>query len=548
MGNYAQLIPGIDGTSTEDELLIDHTVRQEVQRGARLHPKRSAVIEVGGRSTDYDTLDARVTALAHGFAELGVRRGTRIATLMRDCLEYIETYLAAAELGAIVVPINTLLTVAEARVIIDDAAPAVLVWTAEQVRPALALLMPGVHGVAVAHTPPGNHVLADYDELLEKGHSRPPLTRRIEMDDPYIIGYTSGTTGRPKGAVMTHRSVTAIARSNATAYRLPPESIAVLTGSMSFVSTVPAHILTHLNIGGTVVIPGSWTVKSLISLIERFQATFTYIPSPRAEEFARAVLSEPGRTRSLRSVLHSASAIGPHILELLHQAVGDALVEGLGMTENSGGLITATRPGDFHSDSAADNPFRSVGRAVPGSDVAILDENGHRLPQDGQAVGEIVFRSAALMSGYWKMHESTESALRDGWYHSGDLGSMDSAGFVYVSDRRTDLIVSGGMNVYPTEVENAIATHPAVVECAVVGAPHRKWGMTVVAVAVLADGASLDLAELQTHCKKLLASYKKPTQLLLVDELPRTASLKIKRNMLRNRLVREGSISSPSKQ
>lgn len=513
-----------------------HTIADCIDHHAIERPDASALIEPAGRTVTYAELKRSSHALAAALARLGAHHGTRIATFVDDSAAYVELYIAAARIGAIMVPINTRLTAAEASVLIDDCDPLILVWTARHTPTMIDVPREGritivVDGEAAI---PGSVAFEDLTATeISSGEAAPAF----DTDDPYIIGYTSGTTGRPKGAVLTHASVRAIAESNTVAYRLPEHSVAALTGSMSFVATVPAHVLTHLRIGGAVVILGPWTVASLLDAIEKHSVTFTYVPSPVIDEFVSAVHQAPERIRTLNTVLHSASNAGAEKLRALHGAIGDKLVEGLGMTENSGGLVSATRVGDFDSTSAASHPFSCVGRAVEGTEIEVLDETGQPLPHDGVSVGEIIVRSPALMQSYWNMPEATNRALIDGWYHTGDLGSMDEAGFVYVSDRRTDLIVSGGMNVYPSEVEACIAAHSAIAECAVVGAPHPRWGQSVVAVVVLKDGEGLTLEQLQEHCRKTLASYKKPTRMVLVDSLPRTAGIKIKRNVVRDSVL-----------
>ena len=511
------------------------TIAECVDEHASHQPDHVALVAPDGRTRSYAELSQTVRALARSLSHLGATHGDRIAAIVDDGIEYVELYLAAARLGAIMVPINTRLTVAEASVLVDDCTPRIVVWSADHSHIAGSLSVQNAASVAIGAIPddaPTGTVA--FDSLVRDGSALPEVTTPVDGDDPFIIGYTSGTTGRPKGAVMTHRSVAAIAESNNRAYRLPERSVCALTGSMSFVATVPAHVLTHLRFGGTVVILGKWSVAQLIDTIERHGVTFTYIPSPLIEEFARAAAASRPRIAGLRCVLHSASKAGPDKLRLLYDVLGDTLIEGLGMTENSGGLITATRPGDFEPVGPAADPFASVGRAVEGTDVKVVDKAGSELPRDGSSVGEIVVRSPSLMRGYWNMPDASAAALVDGWYHTGDLGSMDAAGFVYVSDRRTDLIVSGGMNVYPSEVETAISGHPAVAECAVVGAPHPRWGQSVVAVVALREGAALTLEELQDYSRRTLASYKKPTRLVIVDALPRTTSLKIRRNVVRD--------------
>jgi fatty-acyl-CoA synthase len=511
------------------------TVGDLVREGARRWPGRRAVAETSGASVSYAELDDRTDRLAGALLAHGLEAGDRVAAWMEDGIPYVELYLAAAKAGLVMVPINVRLRAAEARELLVDAQPRALCWT------------PGVTEVdAVADlaadwltVSTGTDVRADlgYQRLVQDGV---PLAHPAPSPDSlYIIGYTSGTTGAPKGAMLTHRSVLAIARLNAHSYRLPRHSVAALTGSMSFVATVPAHIISHLWVGGTCILMGRWDVPTLLSTIATERVTFTYVPSPFIAEFTEAAQRDRRAWASLRSVLHSASRVDPDGLAALCAVVGDRFVEGLGMTENSGGLITATTAADARGEGAARDVFASVGRVVMESDLTVVDESGAPVVRDGETIGELLIRSPAVMDGYWRRPEATAEALRGGWYHTGDLVAVDRAGYVYVSDRRTDLIVSGGINIYPSEVELCISQLPEVAECAVVGLPHERWGRTVVAAVVIAPGAMIDPQSIIDHCAARLAGFKKPTAVTVLDELPRTTSMKVRRTAVRDQLEAE---------
>jgi fatty-acyl-CoA synthase len=504
--------------------------------GARRTPGRPAIVERDGRVVTYEQLDRRTNRLANSLRGRGLSPGARVAAWMDDSAEYVELYVAAAKAGLVMVPINARVRAREATHQLLDADPAALVVTPDM-HDRVTELKDAASGRLLLSTDPRGEIDAVPLEDLVTAGSAAPLNHP-DRDALYILGYTSGTTGPPKGAMLTHRSVLAIARLNAMSYRLPPLSTAALTGSMSFVATVPAHIISHLYVGGSVIIMGSWDVESLLATVARHRATFTYIPSPVMTDFTVAAAADRASWASLEIVLHSASQAPADKLRALCDVVGDRFVEGLGMTENSGGLITATTRADIRGDTEARDLFRSVGRAVVESVVDLVDDDGQPVPHDGVSVGEVAMHSPALMSGYWNMPEATEAALAGGWYRSGDLAAMDPAGYLYIADRRTDLIVSGGMNVYPSEVESCVAELSGVVECAVVGVEHERWGQTVVAAVVLAPGVGLDADAIVAHCRGQLAGYKKPTRVLIFDSLPRTASLKVQRSVVRE-LVRE---------
>jgi acyl-CoA synthetase (AMP-forming)/AMP-acid ligase II len=513
------------------------TVGDLVELGARRSPRRIAIREREGAAIAYAELDRRTNRLANALLGLGLQPGERVAAWLEDRIEYVELYLAIAKAGLVMVPINARLRAGEAAHQLSDSGARALFFSpgiagsVEELDGAAELELVAVGDVST----PG---AGAYEHLLERGaDSRPPPP---DPGDAYVIGYTSGTTGLPKGAILTHRSVLAIARLNALSYRLPLFSVAAATGSMSFVATVPAHYLSHLYVGGTVVIMGGWDVESLLATVESERATFTYLPSPTIADFTALGARFPARWSTLQSILHSASRADPEKLRRLGEVVGGRFVEGLGMTENSGGLITATTREDIEGESEAKDVYASVGRAVAESALALVDPEGRPLPADGSSVGELAMRSPALMAGYWNQPEASAAALRDGWYRTGDLASIDPAGYVYIAERRTDLIVSGGMNVYPSEVEKLIETVPGVADCAVVGLPHERWGQTVVAAVVREEGAELSAEQVIETCRTRLASYKKPTAVRFVDELPRTVSLKVRRSAVREMLAQDG--------
>jgi acyl-CoA synthetase (AMP-forming)/AMP-acid ligase II len=207
------------------------------------------------------------------------------------------------------------------------------------------------------------------------------------------------------------------------------------------------------------------------------------------------------------------------------------------MTENSGGLATATCVGDALPPHGGRDRLGSIGRPVAGVDVRVIDEAGTDIPVDGESVGELIFRSPALMTGYWRNPDATAAAIRNGWYHSGDLGSVDADGYLWLHERRSDLIVSGGMNVYPLEVEEVITRVPGVQACAVVGLPDERWGQAVAAAVVVEPGMTVTEEQILDVCRTYLASFKKPTRVAFVNDLPMTASMKVSRSRVRDALL-----------
>lgn len=507
------------------------TVAELLRSAAERHPGRVAVAGADGTTTTYGGLFGAAARAANALLAQGLRPGDRVVAWMTDGPRYVELYAACALAGLVVVPVNARYTAHEARHLVVDSGARALVYSPAMLErvEALADVLAGVRLVVDGPAPPGQ---LSYRDIRDGGAADPPPLP--DRDALYILGYTSGTTGKPKGARLTQGSVSAIARLNALSYRLPVGSVAALTGSMSFVAVVPAHIFSHFYVGGTVVFLGEWDVESLSHTIAQRRATFTYAPSPLLTEITRSWQQHPRRWNSLTTVLHSASKAASDVLRAFSEVSGGRLVEGWGMTENSGGLVTATSPADLSAETGL---FDTVGRAVAETGVRVVDADGTNLPHDGVTVGELVVSSPALADGYWNQPDATSAAFRDGWYHTGDLGTVDPGGYVRIAERRTDLIVSGGMNVYPSEVEQVIGADPRVAACAVVGIPHPQWGQAVAAAVVRAPGTGLDATDIVEVCRAHLASYKKPTAVVFLDALPMTHSLKVSRAEVR-RLVR----------
>jgi acyl-CoA synthetase (AMP-forming)/AMP-acid ligase II len=509
------------------------TVGDLAELGAVRSPERVAVRMREGAEVTYAELDRRTNRLANALLASGLQPGDRVGAWMEDRVEYPILYIALAKAGLVVVPINARYRPAEAAYCLRDSGARALVWTegltelVEELdvdREPMALLSTDGSG------PPGTSRL---DDLEARGAPARPAAP--DPDALLVLAYTSGTTGNPKGAMLTHRSVLAICRMNTISYRLPAYSVAAITGTLSFPAMMPAHVLSHLYVGGTAIIMGRWDPEVLVDTIERERVTFTYLATPTMADFARYAREVPERWRSLQSVLHSSSYASPEQRRALVEVIGERFVEGWGMTENSGGIMTATTRADLTDPPPGVDIHASAGRAAVETAIEVVSPDGRPVPHDGETLGELIYRSSALMRGYWNQPEATARALRDGWLHSGDLGTIDPLGYVFITERRTDLIVSGGMNVYPSEVERCILTVPGVREVVVVGAPHERWGQTVVAVVIGSPGVTEE--QVLDRCRRDLASYKKPTRVLFVDDVPRTPSLKVKRAQLRDQLT-----------
>lgn len=496
-----------------------------LRSGAVAHPRRAAVGMLDGPTLSYAELDRRVDRLANALAGGGLGAGDRLAIWLANRVEYIEVYLACLRAGIIVVQLNHRHTAVEAQYQIEDSGAAAIVYDDTVVERVDKLTADFRLSVAVG--PQRASGARDYETFLGAGAAVPP---RVTAPDLAVIGYTSGTTGYPKGAELTHRSLDAIGTTNMLACRYVLASRQIFPFSLSFTAGIPAHVLPHLRVGGTTILQRTWDTERLVDAIDRHGATFTLLPSPPLPELCDIVERRGTRLPSLAALLHSTARAPESHLERLVDVIGPRLVEGWGMTENSGGLVTATTSRDY----AQGHPriYSSAGRAVPGTVVEVVDESGAALPHDGEAVGHLKVASAALTRGYWRRPEATARALTQGWYHTGDVGSIDEEGYVFLYDRRTDLIVSGGMNVYPSEVERVLCELPGVAQCAVVAREHARWGQTPVAF-VVRSAPTLTSQSLLELARVRLAGYKLPTEVRFVESLPTNAGGKVSKRDLR---------------
>jgi fatty-acyl-CoA synthase len=517
-----------------DALTTPTTLTSHFRLGALRAPDRVAVAMLDGPAETYAQLDAMTNRVANAILGAGLAPGERVAIWMDNDLAYLHVYFACLKSGHPVVQVNVRHTAPEASYQLADSGASALFFddsVAERVEKledpdALRLLVTtGRERVRGAQA---------WTRFVEA--ARPDrVPHEPDPDDLAVIAYTSGTTGFPKGAELTQRSIRALGQTNVFTNRYVMQSVQIFPLSLSFGAGIPAHVLPHLQVGGTSYIMRAWDTERLVAAIDEHRATFSILPSPPIPEFCDVVEARGTRLESFVSVLHSTAKAPEEHLERLVATIGPRLVEGWGMTENSGGLVAATTREDYAG--ARPRIYSSTGRPSPDVVVRVIDDDGKELPQDGETVGQLVFHSSSLARGYWGKPEASAASFRDGWYHSGDLGSIDPDGYVYIHDRRNDLILSGGMNVYPSEVERVLLQADGIVECAVVAGPHERWGQTPVAFLVRSGGATEE--SVLAFARERLAGYKLPTSVRFVDALPKNASNKIVRRRLRDELEAE---------
>ncbi|WP_203530634.1 long-chain fatty acid--CoA ligase [Thermaerobacter sp. PB12/4term] len=507
-------------------------------RAALLYPDKVAVVD-GPRRFTYRDLNRRVNALANALAGLGVRKGDRVAILMPNRCEFLEVLFAAAKLGAIAVPINLRLAPPEVQFILSDSGACVLFYDAlleplarhAAAGTAVRALVEARDGPVAGTNPPASAESRplQYEALLEPHlpAAREPEAQ-ISFFDPHLMMYTSGTTGRPKGAILTHsNSVWNAVNMLLNEEGLETRDVVLTVAPMFHIGGLSVYTLPALFKGCTVVLERQFDPRRTLELVERERITVLFL----VPAMWQAVMWLPDFDRydlsSLRSLV-SGGAPCPLTVIQFFQSRGFRFLEGFGMTETAPDVaILSSR------DAVRKNG--SIGLPVHTVQLRIVDDTGQDV-SPGQ-VGELVVRGPNVCAGYWNNAEATREAFRDSWFHTGDLARQDDEGFYYIVDRKKDMLISGGENVYPVEVEQVLVQHPKVLEVAVTGAPDERWGEVPAAFVVPKPGETVTLDELVAFCEGKLARFKIPKQLHVVDQLPRNATGKVLKHVLRARVA-----------
>jgi fatty-acyl-CoA synthase len=478
----------------------------------------------GGRTVTWGELEEHCSRLAGGLAGLGVSKGGRVGGLMQNAPEHFEVVLACARAGAIFVPLNPMLTPAELREQAEDAELDALVTDSSFAAAAGSL----EHVVGPARTffvdapPEGGRALA---ELRAGAAIRDDAG--VDMADPLFICYTSGTTCRAKGAVLTHGNCEGLAVSVMAADGLRPHDRALVTVPLAFTGAGVSFAMPILHCGGSLLIRDAFDPEAVLDDVERRDVTFIGVV-PMVLERIAAVPDFERRDLSRLHVAKVGGASVPESLLRLYQDRGVPLVGAYGLTEGTG----------CNLELPAHDALRQLGSAglpLLGQRAKIAGAEG-REAAPGEP-GELLLAGACVMQGYWRQPETTADTIRDGWLHTGDVATVDDEGYFRIVDRQKDMIISGGINVYPAEIERVLSGHPDIVELAVVGVPDDTWGETPVAC-VVSSNPSLTLDHLLAFAEGKLAPYKRPRRLQLMQQsLPRGMSGKVLKRELRRHLL-----------
>ncbi|MGD0275422.1 MAG: long-chain-fatty-acid--CoA ligase [Syntrophales bacterium] len=501
-----------------------YTLGDIPRNGAMIFPENTAVVFESKRFT-YKAFNQRINQFANALVKLHYGKGNRVAIMAENCSKYLEAYFAAAKIGMSVTPINIRLGDDEIIYILKDSeASLFIVGDAHEAR--AVKLREQMKNIKTWITfDNAIQDFLDYEALLKDSTDDEPDIDLydVQEDDLAVLMYTGGTTGLPKGVMLSHRNVMLSGIVAALSMGLTRDDSTCFVLPIFHVSWWP--ILAIMVVGGKACINRRPSLESIFKLIEEEKCThMNLVPTiygwmvdyPDVEKYDLS---------SLRILSYAGSPFPVEVLKRCIRKFGNKFAQGYGATETAGAAVSMLDWLDHHLDGEKSKYLASAGKPAPCSLVKIVDEDDRTLGPGEK--GEICAKGKHIMMGYWKNPKLTNEVLKGSWYHTGDMGYMDKDGFIYMTDRKADMIISGGENVYPKEVEDVIYQHPAVKECTVVSSPSEKWGEIVQAVVVLKLGKTVTEEEIMEHCKKTLAGYKCPKAVAFWEDIPKTIIGKI---------------------
>jgi fatty-acyl-CoA synthase len=527
----------MEETAMADDRINAGQMRNSYQLGGigdwlRHHARHRAAhpaIIFNEKSYSYLEFNTRINQTASALSGLGVKKGDRVALLLLNSNAFLETLFACAKLGAIAVPINFRLSPAEINFILNDAGAEILLYHPvfkelfEPVRMETAVR----HAIAVTAAGEDTGSDLNYEDLLRENDATEP-DAEVMQHDPLMMMYTSGTTGRPKGALISHGNASWNAIHSMLSDMAVLRSDIVLTVAPLFhIGGLAVNTLSALYIGATLILQSQFDPPEVLRTIEREGVHTLFLVPAMWQALTLVPDFDSYKLNNLRSLISGGAPCPIPVIEFF-QKRGLRFYEGFGMTETCAGVCILG-----NEDAVRKNG--SVGKPLMHEEMRIVDETGNDV-RPGET-GELVLRGPNIFLEYWNRPDATEEVFQGGWFHTGDLARQDEEGFYYIVDRKKDMLISGGENVYPTEVEQVLYRHPKVQEVAVIGAPDETWGEVPMALVVPRPGERLTLEELEAFCRDKLARFKTPKHLVELEEMPRTATGKILKRELRKQFA-----------
>lgn len=511
-----------------------------LKKACQFFSHKEAII-CGSRRWTYEEFFGRLSRFSDYLKEAGIEKGDRVAILHPNCHCFLEVYYAIALRGAAAVPLNYRLSAGELAVIMNDAGAKALIadprfrQTVDQIRADLPTVGKIIWtGDKTGELPDGGRDLR-YEEIVA-GVPAPVSEVVVAEADIAQIYYTSGTTGRPKGVMLTHKNVMVHALGTIAELQLTDRDVWLHAAPLFHLADAWATWAITW-VGGTHVLVGEFDPPAVLAAIEREKVTLTNMIPTMLNMLVNYSGVQNYDYRHLRVLLSGGAPIAPEVVRRIVETFQCDYIQTYGMTETSPYLTLSILKGHLLQKSPDEQlRFKSkTGREFIAVELKVVTDDGREIRRDEKEVGEIIVRGDTVTPGYWQLPEETARAIRNGWLYTGDMAVMDEEGYITIVDRRKDMIVTGGENVYSTEVENTLYLHPAVLECAVVGVPDEKWGEAVQGIVVLKPAAQATEEELIRFCKERIARYKAPKSIDFISALPKTGSGKIEKKKLRDR-------------
>ena len=530
---------------------------ETLAKAVKLFPRKRAIV-CGGRRWTYQEFSSRVYQLSRCLKRMGLKKDDKVAILHPNCHTFLEAYYAIPQIGAVSVPINTRLSPGEIAFILKDSESKLLIADS-MFRNPLEPIRKEIRGIKKIlwtgegegnPSPPVPHPKAsarggtcgkrsidlNYEEALRQEDSGPLPAPSIDGEDIAQIYYTSGTTGRPKGVMLSHKNVTTHALGTIAEVHLTDSDVWVHVAPLFHLADAWATWAMTW-VGGTHVLVREFDARAVLETLQREKVTLTnLIPT-----MLNLMVNHPDAGKfdygSLRVLLSGGAPIAPEVVRRIVETFKCDYIQTYGMTETSPYLTLSILKEHLRQLSDEDQlRFKSkTGREFIGVELKVVNEQGDEIKKDEKEVGEIIVKGDIVTKGYWKLPEETKKSIKEGWLHTGDMAVIDEERYVTIVDRKKDMILTGGENVYSTEVENILYMYPAILECAVVGVPDQKWGEAVKAIVVLKPGQKATEQEIIQFCKERIAHYKAPKSIDFIGALPRTGSGKIHKKNLRDK-------------
>jgi acyl-CoA synthetase (AMP-forming)/AMP-acid ligase II len=511
---------------------------ETLNKASKLFPQKQAIV-CGGKQWTYREFHERVNRFSSCLKAFGINKDDKVAILLPNCHFFLEAYYGITQIGATSVPINIRLSPGEVAFILEDSESKVLIADPvyqKQIDP----IREKIHWIKkIIWTRDGIKAQEDrdldYDKVLEQGDPAGVPKTPITGEDIAQIYYTSGTTGRPKGVMLSHKNVMTHALGTIAEIHLTDQDVWIHVAPLFHLADAWATWAITW-VGGTHVLVREFDAKTVLEAIERERVTLTNLIPTMLNLMVN--YPEVGKYdySSLRVLLSGGAPIAPEVVRKIVETFKCDYIQTYGMTETSPYLTLSLLKEHLKKLNETEQlRFKSkTGREFIGVELKVVNDRGEEVNKDEKEVGEIIVRGDIVSKGYWKLPEETAKAIKNGWLYTGDMAVIDEEGYVTIVDRKKDMILTGGENVYSTEVENVLYMHPSILECAVVGVPDEKWGEAVKGVVVLKQGKSASEQDIIRFCKDRIAHYKAPKSIDFIEALPRTGSGKIQKKGLRD--------------